>query len=331
MTYTVLILPAGQLATVVIKCLRKDSSLRIISADTNPLAPGLYLADKGYLVPSVTHSNFFDKIMDIITSESINVILPCDNQFIYAFSNAADRFSKIGVKVIASEPETLDKCLDKWKTYEYLHKIIAMPKSTIQLDAEHILEYIGLPAFIKPRDGSGSKNVHKLEDIDDLKYFIRKVPNPIVQEFIEGEHYSIDMLVNEDGKLLYAVTKNVFEISDGIPIKAAIKPKKDLILLAEELCKKLKFFGAISVNVIIDEKDSKPKPKLIDINPRTGISVILSVAGDYNVPLHTVYLAIGKPVELNLQAPRAIYMSRYHREIFLLDQLNGIIPKLVDD
>jgi len=314
MTGTVLVLPAGQLATVIIKSLRKDPSLRIIAGDTNFLAPGLHLADKGYLIPSVADIEFYDKIHDIIKKESVDVIFPCSHFFAPILANHARQFSKMGAKVLVSQPKTLDKCLDKWKTYEYFSEIVPMPKSTIKHQVEYIVDFIGFPAIIKPRVGSGSKNVHKLEDMDDLNYYIKKVPNPIMQEFIEGEHYAIDMLVNEDGKFLYAATKNTLEMSDGIPIKAVIKPRKDIILLAKELCTTLKFFGALSVNTILDEKDSKLK--LIEINPRTGISVILSVAAGYNVPLDAVYLALGQPINPPKITSHALYMSRYYEEIF---------------
>jgi len=136
-----------------------------------------------------------------------------------------------------------------------------------------------------------------------------------VQEYIEGKEYLLDMLVSEDGRLLCVVAKKVFEFSDGIPIKAVIEPRNELVDLAKKLCKSLKFFGVISVGTLIDKKDMKPK--LIEINPRAGTSVILSVGAGCNLPLSAVYLALGKPVDPARLVPRSVYMSRYHEEIFL--------------
>jgi len=314
MSGTVLVLPAGQTGTVVIKCLQKDPSLRIIAADTNFLAPGLHLADKGYMIPSVTEPAFYDKIQDIIVKESVDVIFPCDNIFTYTLANHALIFSKTCVKVLASEPETLDKCLDKWKTYEYLNKIVPMPRNTIEVNTEHVSSLIGFPAIIKPRDGSGSKNIHKLEDITDLNYYIKNVPNPIVQEFIDGQHYSTDILVNSDGKLISAVTRRRIEASDGMPIKSVIEPRNELLELVKEVCDMLRFFGVINIQTTID-KDSKPK--LLEINPRVGHGVILSVAAGCNLPLEAVYLALGKPIERGTMVARPLYMSRYYEEIFI--------------
>ncbi|MGH9878261.1 MAG: ATP-grasp domain-containing protein [Nitrososphaerales archaeon] len=315
MTDTVLVIPAGQLATVVIRCLRKDPSLRIVSADTNFLAPGLHLADKGYLIPPASDPTFYDRVSDIIAKESVDVIYPASHPIIPVLASLVDKFSNVGAKLLISKLETLDKCLDKWQTYQYLSRSIPMPKSTIENNTEYILDNIGLPAFIKPRNGSGSKNVHKLEDVDDVHYFVKKTPNPIVQEFITGESCAIDILVNDDGKFLCGVTRKVLEVSDGISIKAVIEPRKDLVMLAKKICNILKFFGVIGISFIIDHKDSKPK--LIEINPRTPISVNLSTAAGYNMPLSAVYLALGKPVNLNRQVPNILYVSRYYEEIFL--------------
>jgi len=316
MPNTVLVLPAGQTATVIIKSLRRDSSLRIISADTNFLAPGLHLADKGYLIPQVSDPAFYDKVQDIISRESVDLIFP-SGMYNILLVNLQERLSKTGVKVLASEPATIDICLDKWKTYQYLSETLSMPRSTIDSDAERISNFIGFPAIIKPRDGSGSKNVYKLEDLGDMRYYMKKVPSPMVQEFISGKVYSADVLVGADGESLCTVFYSRLGTSDGHTIRSVIETRKELVELVRQICKSIKFFGNINIDVIIDEKDSKPK--LIDLNPRIGNGVILSVAAGFNLPLNAVYSALEKPLESMHLVPYPLYMSRYYEEIFLED------------
>lgn len=151
---------------------------------------------QGILVPPLSDSNFCDKIRGIIAKESVDVIYPCDNLFTSSFARIRETFSKIGVNVVASDPETVNICLDKWQMYQSLGNTVAMPRSTVELDIKHILDYVGLPAFIKPRDSSGSKNAYKINDREDLRYYLKKVKNPIVQEFISGVPHITDILVD---------------------------------------------------------------------------------------------------------------------------------------
>lgn len=83
------------------------------------------------------------------------------------------------------------------------------------------------------------------------------------------------------------------------------------------MCGVLKFYGVINIDLIIDHDSSEVK--LLEINPRAGISVILNVEGGFNFPLNAVYLALDRPIESPESAPSSLYMSRYYDEIFLED------------
>ena len=51
----------------------------------------------------------------------------------------------------------------------------------------------GYPAFIKPKDGSSSINAFKVADKEELKVYASQIKDYVIQPFIEGTEYTIDI------------------------------------------------------------------------------------------------------------------------------------------
>ena len=165
--YSVLILPAGSgMAIGAIQMLHNDKDINTISADVNPLAPGLYLSNKSYIIPPFDDNEFTKSINSIIKTEKIDVIIPALDTILLYFSKNKKEFEEKGVKIIISDQETIKITRDKWETYKKHHNKIPLPYSTITKDNKTP----DFPLFIKPRDGSGSINAYKINNKeDDLK------------------------------------------------------------------------------------------------------------------------------------------------------------------
>lgn len=70
------------------------------------------------------------------------------------------------------------------------------------------IDEVGYPVVVKPDRGVGAAHTHKLESADDLERFFHEKPDQtfILEEFIPGEIYSYDGLVNRDGEVVFAVS-----------------------------------------------------------------------------------------------------------------------------
>lgn len=113
----------------------------------------------------------------------------------YAINNpfwwsADDKFfnysvaSKLGVAI----PKTI--CLpsksypeDVWS--ESLRNLI------YPLDWKGIIDYVGLPAFLKPFDGGGWRHVYKVHSLDELLHYYNQTGElcMVLQQFIDFDHY----------------------------------------------------------------------------------------------------------------------------------------------
>lgn len=72
--------------------------------------------------------------------------------------------------------------------------------------AEQFFRELGKPVVAKPDVGVGAAGTYKLESIEQLRKFYAERPRPgyFLEEFIEGELYSFDGLVDRDGQLVFA-------------------------------------------------------------------------------------------------------------------------------
>ena len=316
----VLVTPAGSgMAIVAIKALLRDRKVRVIAADMNRLAAGLFLAHKGYIIPPLDDKQFFDKINQIIRREKVHVILPCLDTFLLPFSKKGKEFNEIGSELILSPTKTIRTCRDKWLLYENLHKSISMPRSVIprtdqslSYNVDFIRKNTGFPAIIKPRAGSGSKNVFTAQNNEEIELFLKKVTNPIIQEHVIGEEYTVDMLVNKKHEPLAIIPRKRLEVKAGISVKGVIEMNEKIIEVGRKVCNALEFFGPVNMQMIVGREDNNPK--VTEVNPRIAGGMSLTVAAGVNMPLLSIYLGLGKKVEIE-SVQDGFRMSRYFEEI----------------
>src|SRR5215470_14519950 len=143
---------------------------------------------------------------------------------------------------------------------------------------------IGLfPYIVKPRFGSASQQVHKLEDQADLDYFVRKGNQPIIQEFVEGVEHTLDVYVGLTGEPRCVVPRRRWqtrggEVSKGVVVKdrAIMDAGKHVV---ERLGKTLR--GLVTLQCIVTPER---RIRFIEINPRFGGGAPLGIAAGADYP-----------------------------------------------
>jgi len=317
--YKVLIIPGGSgMAIAAIHSLKRDSKIEIVSADADKLSPSLYLADKGYVVPRFDDDSFYPTIYKIVKKEEIDVIIPALDWILLDFSERKKYFEEIGTKVLISDPEILKIARDKWQTYQKLKDIIPLPQSYVNLeDAE--IDGMGFPLIIKPRGGSGSSNVYKIESKEELIFFYRRIKDPIIQEFLPGKEYSVDCLANDEGELMVAIPQERISSKGGVATKGKIVKNEFLEEMAEKISSELKFIGPF----FFQAKESKDgTPKLTEINPRIGGLMSLASSSGINIHVLAVKMSMGEKISVpKNKINYEIYLTKYFDEIYLTDEI----------
>ncbi|MBO8161757.1 MAG: ATP-grasp domain-containing protein [Thermosipho sp. (in: Bacteria)] len=311
--YNVLIVPAGSgMAVAAIKSLKNDEKVRVITADSNALAPGLYLGDKGYLIPKFTDANFWDKLKKIIVNEKVDLVIPALDPLLLPMAERKEWLEQLGTKVMISDTETITIARDKWRTYIELKDVLPVPKSFIDLEG---VRDVSFPLIIKPRDGSGSRDVYIVNSREELGFFYKRVRKPIIQEYLPGNEWSVDCLADFSGKLLFCVPRLRIETKAGISVKGVIRKNNELEKMAKALTNKLKFEGIFFFQA---KEDQQGSPKLTEINPRIAGTMSLSNAS-VSIYSLAVRMYMGEKITVP-EVKEGIYITRYFEELYLSEE-----------
>lgn len=285
----------------------KSLGYEVIAMDMNPYSAGLYIADKYYLTPTVTSDDYINVLSDILAKEKVDVYLPLIDEELLLMD-------KIETKVLIPNRNFVINCLDKYLLYQTLTKNnISCPK-TIKLNEVKTDEIIDFPIILKPRTGRGSRGVFVIKNINEFEEISSSIINKesyILQKCLEGNEYTVSVVVSKSGKLLSIVPKRIIS-KQGIT-KAGITEKNDLI---NELCKKivdkLNPRGPFNVQLIIDNNI----PKIFEINPRFSTTVALTIESGVNEVDMLIRDALGEDVNENFNFEEGKIILRYTGQIF---------------
>jgi len=289
---------------------------RVISVDVDPLSAGLYVSDRHYLVPPSSNQNFMPIILEICKKEDIKLLIPTRDGELLLFAKNKKRFESQGTYVMVSNPEVIKRCNDKYKFYQFLTRNnIPTPKTYLSSQVD--LSSVHYPLLVKSRYGSGSKSVFKVENEKELKFFINYVPNSVIQEFVKGREYTVDLFSDFNGKVLTVVPRERIEIFCGESYKGKTVKDVKIIEYAKNLAEKLRTIGHITIQCI--KKDDQIK--FIEVNPRFGGGAALGIIAGANTPLLLLRLVLGKRVKPQIgKFKENLLMLRYTKNLFISDK-----------
>ncbi len=291
-----------------------EYAVKIIGVDKSPFSAGFHLCDHKYLVPSIKNPEYILKIFNICKRERVNLLIPLYSKEILLFSKNLKLFEEIGVKIFISSPLTIEMCNNKLKFIEFLLENKFPVPRIYKSDNIPIKEF---PVIIKPFSGSGSKNTVKISNPDLLDAYLIDKTGLIIQEFIEGKEYTIDLFCNEKSEVLSYVIRERIEVKAGLAVKCKTVKNQVTIKLVHRLVKKLGIVGPANVQIIFD---TCGQPYIIEVNPRFAAGGLpLSIKAGANFPLLMLNLLKGKTTKLN-DYKEGLVMIRYYHEMYFCEE-----------
>ncbi len=271
---TVFVTGAGGVAVPsIIRHLRLNCGYRVLAADMDSYAVGLWYADKGFVVPPGNDPEYLPVMRDICEREHVDVVVPLVDEELLPILG----LESAGVTILTPRYQFVRTCLDKSDLMETLTENgISVPATRLAGD---YLDDIALPAIVKPRVGRGSRGIGIFDSLSELNYFIEcssYAPSAlIVQTYIEGVEYTVSVVVGRDG-VVYAVVPKEIVCKRGVT-RIAITRRNDKI---DELCRKIQYClhadGPFNVQLVIDKTTGQPIP--FEINPRFSTTTTLTAA-----------------------------------------------------
>jgi HAD superfamily hydrolase (TIGR01549 family) len=304
-----------------------NKELKIYGADMAGTAPALAYCDYVRRVVAMKDPGYIQNLLDICITDHINLLIPTIDTDLLVLSENKERFEEIGTRVMISAPEMIRICRDKNNTSQFfvdcgLHA--PMPVNDWQ-------EYkSGYPAFIKPKDGSSSINAFKVENEEELEVYAGQVEDYIVQPFISGHEYTIDIFCDWNGDPISIVPRERLQVRAGEVLKTQIY--MDLLMIQEmkTLCKAFKPCGPMTVQLI---RDDKGIDWYIEINPRFGGGAPLSMKAGARSAEAILKLMDGEVIEYCTEISDGAIYSRFDQSVCITEgkgQIKGVIFDLDD-
>jgi carbamoyl-phosphate synthase large subunit len=286
----------------------------VYAADCVPTAPGLYVADKSFLVPKSTDKEYIPFLLEKCVEEKIKLIIPLIDTELPILAQEKEKFHENGIIILVPPLETVMICHDKYLTYRFLLENNLPTPKTLLVNEALAEDNLNFPLIIKPRYGSASIGVQKCENYEDVKFYAKKIFEPILQEFLEGDEITLDILCDFDGNPISIVPRKRLKIRGGEVERGITIKNYELLSLTLELVKKLNPSGVINVQCFLTSKGFY----FTEINPRFGGGYPLTHYAGVNFPKLIIKLIEGEKIEPMIgKYKENVLMLRYDEAIFI--------------
>ena len=285
----------------------KNLGLKIFSVDENPDAAGFKFSDI-YYVQNISSTNEIIKEINRNEINPIGVASFVSDVGILCAAKIRSHFNIDGVSIKSAKIH-----INKQKQKYLCEKNnISIPPYVIIDNLENVKKQISClsyPLIIKPVIGSGSRGVNKIADLEQFFKTINEMKTLsigqkiIVEEFIEGEEFSIETFSNKGHLSILAISKR--RVNKFMTAKEIYSHNLDSNLIGD-IYKQIKEIYIFSGNpdgpghfeIIINKLNH---PIVIDIAFRGGgfeiFNFLIKKVSGYDIIKNTINQFIFQPVE----------------------------------
>ena len=319
-----------------IKCLRNNGerNIKIVGIDMTTDPSAKFMVDKFYQVPSASHPDFCDIVLDICKKEEGDVYFPNVSAEVEALVARQDEFDALGIHLSVSNMESVAISNNKLHTYQTLERAgIPIPKyygiHNVQdfIDGMKYMGYPEKPVCIKIVNGSGSRGV-RIIDANKSRYdiFAHEKPNSfytsyedmlailksadkleemMLVECMHNPEFTVDLLA-KDGEVIYEVGRENIVSLMSIAQETIVKYDELAYKVSADVVKLLNMDGNVGFDFM---RNDRGEAVLMDINPRITATVSVIAAAGVNL----IYLRIKQLLGEELPSVKPVFGTRLRR------------------
>lgn len=313
-----------------IRCFR-DSFRRlgidghIVAVDASLQAPALHFADSFAQTPACGDPDFVPRLLEITGRERVDLVVPTIDPELPVYAASRQILERSGPRVAVSAPETIAICADKQLTHCWLreHGFPAPQQESLAIIAPRP-NVFRFPVILKPRFGSGSVGVRRIEGREELQVFAGaaqtdgRLHDYVVEEIAPGHEHTVNVFVDRSGVCLAAVPHRRIEVRAGEVSKAVTVKHGGLIRLARSIAETLPGArGPLSIQCFLAPGGSL---LVTEINARFGGGYPLTHrAGARFTDWLILQRTMDKPACRCDDWTDKLTMLRYDREVFFTE------------
>ncbi len=314
----------GPAAVTLLRSYVKRPEVEVMAADIDPYAVGLYLVGPAQrrLVRRGDDPLFVDHVIDLCRTDAVSVLIPTVDSELLPLARRRDELAAAGVTLVAASEETFAVCLDKALLAERCRGVVAVPATAV-LDETFDPADWPLPVIAKPRTGSGSRDITLVTEASQWAQLSHE-GDLLVQEYLPGDEYSIDVLAGPGGNVVAAVPRSRLKVDSGISVAGRTHHDAELEGLARDVATAIGLVGVANVQarMAVDGR-----PKLLEVNPRFPGAMVLTVGAGIDMPALVLDAALGRPLPEGPLPFDEIGVVRHWEEQWVsIDELAALVP-----
>lgn len=306
---------------------RAETRYEVVAADPNPLSPGLFWADRGYIVPFASDPMFLARIEEILLSEKPDIVLVGTDVELPVFAEHRSRLEQeFGTKILVSSARVVRIADDKYETFRFLEEAgLKPPRSALPEEKESLealIQNVGFPLIVKPRVGARSAGVSLVRDYDALSAAIAGREGLVVQELAgaESEEYTSSALVFDGSPHASIVMRR--DLRDGNTHRAYVEAYPRLNAFVRKAATALQPFGPVNFQFRTDRAGT---PRIFEINARfSGATPLRALAGFNEVDLCIRHLVLGEPVAQPDGIREGVILRPIGEQFVTVDEIHGL-------
>ncbi|GAA1237437.1 carbamoyl-phosphate synthase large subunit [Microbacterium phyllosphaerae] len=312
MTARVLVTGAGGPAGVaVIRSLLRRSDLEVFAADMDGWASGIYLVPSTHrrLVPPGRDEDFVPAISRMVAEDRLDLVISTVDVELIALAGRRDELAP--AVLAAPSQDTLSVALDKLLLAERCEATGRTPR-TVLAGADAVAVDWEFPVFAKPRQGAGSRGIRLVPDRAALEA-LPLDEGLIVQDYLPGEEYSVDVIADAAGEVIAAVPRTRARVDSGVAIAGRTVHDPELEETAAAVAKAIGLVGVANVQL---RRDREGRAVLLEVNPRFPGALPLTIAAGVDIPSLVADLFLGRELPSSI-AFREIASVRFLEDVIV--------------
>ncbi len=293
------------------KALILEDSGKVIAVDANSRSAALLFADDSFVAPRGLGNEFFEFILNLCIKEEIGLVVPTRDEELPVFAQKRELFESIGIAVMVPSQNTVINCQDKAKFARFCVKnYFSVPAI---LAADRIPHF---PVFVRARRGKGSMSSFKCLNRPELDLLNGRFHQPLIQEYIDADEYTVDLYFTLSGIPISAVPRLRISTFGGESFIGRTSLHWPIIEESIRLGVELKLRGHNTVQCF----DHDGRVKFIEVNPRFGGGANLGFAAGVLTPSYLIGEILGKTVKPGVgKFTSDLTMLRYTEDRFVME------------
>lgn len=294
---------------------RLGQKVVIYGTDISWLAPAMHVVDHPVQVPPIKSPHYIPFLLQLVKKDRIDLVVPTIDSDLFKLSAARKKFEKARSQILVSPPETIEACQDKIKTFKVLTDAGIPTPSTRTYDVFRKKRNLRFPYFMKPRFGSAGLGTQRIDSPTQLRAVAPLVHEPIIQEFVDGVEHTLDVYLGLEGVVRCVVPRRRIDVRWGEVAKGQTVKDPNLMATGRRVAQTLT--GPIGVWTVQTIRDKKGRILVIEINPRFGGGVPLSIAAGAHFPKWLLSELQGRRPRITFDGfTDGMQMLRYDQSVF---------------